>query len=552
MNTVWLNLIGGFGLLLFGLKNISEASQALAGDRLRRIIGSVGDQPLHGVGAGVLVSALSQSSSVTTVMVVSFVNAGLMTLWQAASVTLGANVGATITGWLMALRMHHSAAALVGIGALATLFARRDAARFSGELVLGIGLLFVGLGWLEAGFAGLSADGMIAHFLGYLGSGGVMNLLFTVAVGMVATVLVQSSGAMVGVTMAAAAVGLVSFTGAAALVLGENVGATMPARRAAAGGTTDSRRAALFHLLTNVLGVVVVLCVFPLWIRVLNALAPGVPEAVDAAGVHPAMATHIALAHTSFNVLMAGLALALLRPLLGVVERLVGPTRRDRPELKFLRQSMVESPALAIEQGRLEVLHMAAIAAEALHLTRQLFGDVTSAGTELRDSILKRERATDSMQHAITAFMSRVMAGQLTMAQSQEIRSLLRVADEIESVADYCERLSNYRRRLLREGMVLSDAALHELQDYFERTIAFYEEIVDRARRSETGWMQAIHTKAQYLATEADSLRDANLHRLAMQRAAPGEGIFFNDLLLAMRRIRNHALNMAEAFLGEK
>jgi phosphate:Na+ symporter len=138
------------------------------------------------------------------------------------------------------------------------------------------------------------------------------------------------------------------------------------------------------------------------------------------------------------------------------------------------------------------------------------------------------------------------------MAQSQEIRGLLRVADEIESVADYCERLANYRRRLLREGMVLSDAALHELQDYLGRTIAFYEEIVDRARRNETGWMQAIQTKAQYLATEADSLRDANLHRLATQRAAPGEGIFFNDLLVAMRRIRNHALNMAEAFLGEK
>ena len=552
MKADWLSLVGGFGLLLFGLKTLSEASQALVGDRLRRIIGEVGDRPLHGVGAGVLVSALSQSSSVTTVMVVSFVNAGLMSLWQAASVTLGANVGATIIGWLLALRLHHSAVALVGLGALATVSARRDVTRFSGELALGLGLLFVGLDWLEAGFAGLPADGALTHFLAHLGSGGVLNLVFTVAVGVAATVLVQSSGAMVGVTIAAATVGLVSFTGAAALVLGENIGATIPAQRAAAGGTTDSRRAALFHMLTNVLGVIVILCVFPLWIRVLDVLTPGAPEAVDAAGVHSAMATHIALAHTSFNVLMAGLALALLRPLLGVVERLVGPVPRERPELKFLRQSMVESPALAIEQGRLEVLHMAAIASDALHLTRELFEDVSSPGTELRDRILKRERATDTMQHAITAFMSRVMAGPLTMAQSQEIRGLLRVADEIESVADYCERLANYRRRLLREGMVLGDAALHELQDYLGRTIAFYEEIVDRARRNETGWMQAIQTKAQYLATEADSLRDANLHRLATQRAAPGEGIFFNDLLVAMRRIRNHALNMAEAFLGEK
>src|SRR5262249_45693676 len=137
-------------------------------------------------------------------------------------------------------------------------------------------------------------------------------------------------------------------------------------------------------------------------------------------------------------------------------------------------------------------------------------------------------------------------------AQSEETRALIRVSDEVESVADYCERLANYRRRLRREGMVLSDTALAELQGYLERTITFYEEIVDRARRNETGWLPAVETKAEYLSTEADTMRDANLHRLATQRAAPGEGIFYNDLLVAMRRIRNHAFNMAEAFLGKK
>jgi len=552
MSPGWLSLLGGFGLLLFGIKTMSEALQALAGDRLRRIIGRAGDRPLEGVGAGVLVSAISQSSSVTTVMVVSFVNAGLMTLWQAAGVTLGANVGATITGWLMALRLQHSVFALVGLGALATLFARRDPVKFSGELALGVGLLFVGLDWLEGGFMPLRHDGAIAGYLALLGTGGIVNRLLTVLLGMAVTVVVQSAGAMIGVTMALATVGLISFQGAVALVLGENVGTTVTALRAAADGTADSRRAALFHTLVNVLGAAVVLCIFPVWIAVIDALAPGSPEAFTAAGTRPAMAVHIALAHTGFNVLMAGLALPLLHPLISAVNRLVGPSRRERPELRFLRQSMVESPALAIEQCRLETLHMAAIAAEALHDTRHLFDDATSPGTELRDRILKKERATDSMQHAITVFMSRVMAGPLTRAQSEEIRGLIRVSDEVESIADYCERLANYRRRLLREGVVLSDAALHELQGYLDRTIAFYEEIVDRARRHETDWLQAIETKAQYLATEADGLRDVNLQRLASQRAAPGEGILFNDLLVAMRRIRNHALNMAEAFQGKK
>jgi phosphate:Na+ symporter len=553
MSPVWLNLIGGFGLLLFGIKTMSEALQALAGDRLRRIIGRVGDRPFDALRAGLLVSAISQSSAATTVMVVSFVNAGLMTLWQAASVTLGANVGATVTGWLLVLRLQHSALALVGVGALLTLFARREKRKFVGELALGVGLLFVGLAWLESGFAPLRDDGAVGAFLAHFGGGGFLTLLLTVLAGTVVTVFVQSAGAMIGVTMAMATVGLIGFAAAAALVLGANVGTTMAAQRAAADATTDSRRAALFHTVVNVLGVVVVLCVFPLWVRVLDALVPGSPDAFDvASGTRPAIAAHIALAHTSFNVLMAAVALPLLRPLLAVVSGLVGPSRRERPELRFLRQSMVESPPLAIEQCRLEILHMADIGAEALHLTRALLDDVSSPGTELRDRILKKERATDTIQHSITVFMSRVMARPLTLAQSAEIRGLIRVSDEIESVADYCERLANYRRRLLREGLVLSDAALQELQGYFDRTIAFYEEIVDRARRNETGWLQAIQMKAQYLATDADGLRDANLQRLASQRAAPGEGIFFNDLLVAMRRIRNHALNMAEAFLGKK
>lgn len=551
MTSAWLTLLGGFGLLPFGIKTMSEALQALSGDRLRRMIGRVSDNPLHALAAGLLVSAISQSASLTTVMVVSFVNAGLMTLWQAASVILGANVGATVAAWLLALRLHETALALVGIGALTTLFGRSDDTKFSGELALGVGLVFVALGWLETGLMALR-DSALATYLAHLGNRDPFTLVLTVVIGLAATVFVQSSSTMIGVTMALATVGLISFDAAAALVIGANVGSTMTTQRAAVGTTTDSQRAALFHTLVNALGAVLFMVIFDRWLVLLDALVPGSPQTVDPSGIHPWVAVHIALAHTTFNAAIAALALPLLRPLLTVVGWAVGPARAGRPELKFLRPSMVEAPALAIEQCRLEVLNMAQIAAEALHVTRRLFDDVSSQGTELRDRILKRERTTDAMQHGITVFMSRVMAGTLTRAQSEEIRALIRVADEIESVADYCERLANYRRRLLREAIVLGDGALRELQGYLDRTIAFYEEIVDRARRNEIGWLHAIETKAQYLADEADGLRDTNLHRLGAQRATPGEGIFFNDLLVAMRRIRNHALNMAEAFLGQK
>jgi phosphate:Na+ symporter len=552
MSAGWLSLLGGFGLLLFGIKMMSESLQVLAEDRLRRIISRVSDRPLHGIGAGVLVSAISQSSSLTTVMAVSFVNAGLMTMWQAAAVTLGANIGATVTAWVLALQLREIAVALVGIGALFSLFGSEDRSKFSGELALGFGLLFVGLEWLEVGCGVFrNAPSAVAYFA-QLGAGTPLMLVCTVLLGVATTVLIPSSGAMIGVTIALATVGLIGFDGAAALVLGENVGSTMATQRAAVGTTPDSQRTAHFHTLINALGAIVFVFLFRPWMALIAAVAPGNPAAVNAAGLHSVAAWHIALAHTTFNVGVVLLALPLRRPLLAVASRMVRPTRRERPTLKFLRQSMVESPALAIEQCRLEVLHMADITADALHLTRQLFADATSPGAELRNRILKRERTTDTMQHAITTFMSRVMAGALTRAQSAEIRALIRVADEIESVADYCERLANYRRRLRRQGIVLGAAALEELQAYLDRTVTFYEDVVDRARRNETGWLQVVEAKAQYLASEADALRDTNLHRLAAQRATPGEGIFFNDLLVAIRRIRNHALNMAEAFLGQK
>jgi phosphate:Na+ symporter len=227
-----LNLLGGFGILLFGVKTLSEASQALAGDRLRRIIGRGGSDPLHGFRAGLVASAITQSSSVTTVMMVSFVNSGLMTLLQAASVTLGANVGATVIGWLLAFRLQHLALALVGAGALITLFSRREPVKFSGELGLGLGLLFIGLGWLESGFAPLQGDNGLTHFCAALGSANLASLLLTVLVGVAVTVVVPSAGGMIGVTMALGTVGLITFDAAAALVLGENVGTTIVTQRA--------------------------------------------------------------------------------------------------------------------------------------------------------------------------------------------------------------------------------------------------------------------------------------------------------------------------------
>lgn len=540
-----LALLAGLGLLLFGLKTVSEALQVLLGERLRRRMGTLGAGRRAQVASGALASLIVQSSGAAAVMVVGFVSAGLLDLGAAAGVIVGANVGAAATGWVLALRLARLGLALLGGGALVHLLARREGARFGGSLAMGIGMLFVALEWLQQGAAGLLDDGAATWLLHPLAAGAA-SVLAVVAAGVVLSALLQSATALIGLTIALAGTGLLHLDGALALVAGANLGSSASAHRAAAGATADGRRAALLHTLANGLAAAVLLLAFQPWMQAVAAL--GLQPLAAGAPVPLATPWHVALAHTLFNLVLAALCLPLLAPLVALTRRLVGPAQRERAGLRYLRPGTVEAPALAIEQCRLEVLHMAALAAAALQLTRDLLAGGHDEARELRRQILDREKATDSAQHAVTVFMARVMAGTLSVAQGAECRALVRAADEIESVADYCERLANYRRRLLREGGDLDEAARRDLQGFLDRTIGLYDDIVDRIRNRDSGWLVAIVTKAQYLAAEADALRDANLQRLAAQRTSPTAGIFYNDMVVAVRRIRNHTLNLAEAF----
>lgn len=546
------NLVGGLGLFLFGMRAMSEALQVIAGDRLRRAISAATRNRFFGVSTGLVTTMIVQSSSVTTVMVVSFVNAGLMNVVQAASVILGANIGTTITGWILVLELHKSALLFLGIGVFLQFFARSENLRFAGQFAAGFGMVFFGLSLMKDGFAPLRELPEFAGWMARFGAETTVGLLFTILTGTLLTILVQSSSAMLGITIALATVGLISFEGAAALVLGENIGTTVTAQIAAINGTTDARRAAMFHSLVNVIGVVVMVMIFSLWLNAVDLITPGDPNLIDADGKRPFATEHIAVAHTSFNITLALIALPLLHWLVSLASWITPGAKKDQTQLQFLHPTMVESPALALEEGRLEVLHMAGVTRDVLHLTRDLYRQEPGQGGDLRDRILKKEKVTDSIQHEITVFMSQAMTGVLTTAQTEEIRNIIRLASEIESVADYCERLANYRRRMHRMGVVMPPEAVGELNDYFEQTVAFYDEIIDRGQRGETDWMLPIQVKGRDLLETADIMRDQNLARLAAQRCDPNAGIFYNDMLVAMRRIRNHSVNIAEAFQGRK
>lgn len=546
------NLLGGLGIFLFGMKLMSEALQVIAGDRLRKIVSAVTDNRILGVGTGILVTMIVQSSSVTTVMVVSFINAGVMKLIQGASVILGANIGTTITGWILVLKLHKFALPILGLGAFFHLFSDRDKIKYSGQLAMGFGMIFFGLGLMEHGFAPLKAHPEFSAWMARFGADSTGRLLMSVMTGTVLTMIVQSSSAMLGVTIALATVGLIDFEGSAALILGENIGTTITAQLAAIGATTDSRRAAMFHSMVNIVGVFVMIFTFPLWIHAVDTIMPGDPNFMNEAGERLHITAHISMAHSSFNVIMVCVALPILHQLVKIVQKIVPEREKIHTSLKFLHVSMIEAPMLAIEQGRQEVFHMAEIVREMLDLTRKYYTDMTSSFPDIKEKVLRLEKITDIIQHEITVFMSRVMTGTLSVTQSTEIRMLIRLADELESVADYCERLVNYRSRALKDGAHMSASAIKDVQEYMDKTVAFYDEIITHGKGEETGWKPGVQAKGNRLMEEADTIRDAHLKRLEAKECDPTAGIFFSDMIVALRRIRNHSYNMAEAFLGEK
>lgn len=546
-------VLGGLGLFLYGIKLMSEGLQVLAGDRLRRIISAVTDNRVLGVGTGLLVTMIVQSSSVTTVMVVSFVNAGVMQLSQAASVILGANIGTTITGWILVLKVHKYALPILGLGTFTHLFGRSDKLRYIGQLAMGFGLIFFGLSLMKDGFAPLKDYPGFTDLMHQFGASSYWRLLMSIAVGAGLTMIVQSSSAMLGVTIALATVGLIDFEGAAALILGENIGTTITAQLAAIGATTNARRAAVFHALVNVVGVLVMVLIFPFWIEAVDAIIPGAPGFVDPlTGERSNVTAHISMAHSSFNVTMVLVALPILHYLVRGVERLVKESKKIHTSLRFLHVSMIEAPTLAIEQGQQEVFHMAEIVQEMLEKTRAYYQDMSNSHMDLRDRVIRLEKITDVIQHEITVFMARVSEAQMTARQSDEIRAIVREADELESIGDYCERLVNYRSRALKDGVKFSEAALADVQRHMEAVMRFYASIITHVRSGETAWMPEVQTEGGTLKELADNIRNAHLARAARNECDPTAGIVFSDAIVALRRIRNHSYNLAEAFIGEK
>lgn len=552
-----LTVIGGLGIFLLGMKNLSEGLQAVAGNRLRRMISAVTDNRLMATGVGVFVTMLVQSSSITTVMVVGFVNSGFMTLAQAIGVIMGANIGTTITGWILVLKIGKYGLPIAGAAAFFYLFAKRDRLRYSALATLGLGLVFMGLELMKNGFGIIKElPAFEAWFMAFDASS-YSGILQCALVGCILTFIVQSSSATLGITIGLAQIGVIQFETAAALVMGENVGTTITAWLASFGSNTNAKRAAYFHVLFNMLGVAWITAIFPLYLMCVRHFLVGDANA-DMSLEHVSAAkitAGIAAAHTGFNVTntivflpLAGLLASLLRK---VVPDKALETNEEQ-HLTNLDIRMLESPVVAIEQSRVEVLRMAeGCQAMMVKLKDLLLSEPPDE--DLEKTILEMEDEQDTMQHEIVTFMSNLLVGNVPHEVVDEARRQLRMADEYESVSDCIASVLKAHRHLRRHDMQLPKDQQAELLELHEM-VANYLTLVSQCytESQEQNATSDLIAHGETITKHAKRLNKRLLSRAPEEQLQPRASISYNRAVAAYRRIRDHLVNITEALAGEK
>lgn len=540
-------LLGGLGIFFFGMKFMSDGLQAVAGDVIRKIINSLNDNRFLAVGVGLLVTCIIQSSSVTTVMTVGFVNAGLMTLKQAIGVIFGANIGTTITGWIISLKLNKHALLLVGLGFIPGLFSKAEKWQHLGRALVGLGFIFIGLHFMGQAFAPLKASEDFMESISYFTGDSMGSYIASILMGCLLTMVVQSSAAMLGITMALATAGVIPYHTAIALLLGENIGSTISAILASLGTNVNAKRAARVHAIFNVLSVILVTFVLPYFIMAVDSLIPLDPNFMDADGTYPNVSHHLAMAHTLFNVAATLVFLPFANALAQLVTKMTPEKENERevPHLLVLGDPSNMLPAASMAQAESELRKMRDIVERMYKLNRDFWSAETYDPKKLA-KIIDYERITDNIHKEITVFLCYVMEKPMSHHQSEQIQSMIKIADELESVADYIERLANYRDRFSKDETLIGESR-DEFFQFFDDVWDFFEMVGKGLQDSDILDMARIESKSNELQLWADSMREKHLDRISKGVYPATTALTYSDMVVALRKIRAHSFLMAGA-----
>ncbi|NBF40948.1 MAG: Na/Pi cotransporter family protein [Spirochaetes bacterium] len=550
----FLRLAGSLGLFLYGMRVMSDGLQRTAGERLQRILDFMAGNRVVAMLTGFLITAMLQSSSATTVLLVGFVNAGLLSLVQAVGVILGANVGTTLTGWIVALlgfTVDISGAALpaIALGAI-FYFVRRFKRPELGRTIIGFGLLFLGLMFLGDSVPDAEEYPRFLEFTAAMAGPGLFRVLVFVGIGTLLTVMLQSSSAAMAVTITMAYAGWIDYRMAAAIILGENIGTTITATLAALGGSVTARRTARAHVMFNLVGVLWMLAVFEPALRLVDIIVPG--AAVDAS-----LATHLAVFHSMFNIANALLFLGFTPRFAALVERLVP----DRPEpdlmpiestsvLRHLEDYMHRSPGLYLYQVRNEVSRMANQTGELYDLAARLVVDPSQTDETRMREAEQLEELIDRMREEISHFLAACSSEDLSLETAEAVTNLLRITQELERIADSSYNLCRLAERARRKDRSFSRSETEELREYVEvvaRFLRFTQRNLNEILTPEE--LEAARSNEAAVDNGRASLKRRARKRLEKHKDVRSE-LLLIDIAGHLEHIGDFCMNIAEAHAG--
>ncbi len=547
-----LKLFGSLALFLYGMKIMSEGLQKFAGDRLRRILTAMTTNRVTGVLTGMLITALVQSSSATTVMVVSFVNAGLLTLSQSIGVIMGANIGTTVTAWIIsALGFKVDIAAfalpLLAFG-IPLLFSQKSNRKSIGEFIFGFSFLFMGLSMLQANAPDLQKNPDMLAFVQNYTDMGVLSILLFVFIGTILTMIVQASAATMAITLIMCANGWISFELGAALVLGENIGTTITANLAALTGNTQARRAAMAHLMFNVFGVIWVLCVFPFFT---GAVSWFVENVMGSTEMSVAVPFKLSAFHSAFNICNV-LILIWFVPFIERTVCAIIPQKEQDEEyrLRYITGGMLSTAELSILQASKEI-HLFA------ERTRRMFGMVRELlHTEKDDDfnrifsrVEKYENISDSMELEIANYLNQVSEGRLSSESKLQIRGMLREVTEIESIGDSCYNLArtiNRKRQSNEDFTEQQYEHIHSMMTLDDEALAQMITVIEHTDHPATDVNKSYNLENE-INNFRNQLKNQNIVDVNNKDYSYQMGVYYMDIIAECEKLGDYVMNVVEA-----
>ncbi|MBW2559138.1 MAG: Na/Pi cotransporter family protein [Deltaproteobacteria bacterium] len=527
--TVVLGLIGGLGLFLFGMHILSDSLKKLSLGLLKNLLEKITSNRVKSAFLGVFVTSVIQSSSATSVLLIGFLNAGLITLTAALPVIFGANIGTTITAQLIAFKLTKSAYFFIFIGSLIYLFAKKNKNKNKGMAILGFGILFLGLATMSAAVKPLAGNEAITGLFVKFGQHPFLGILIGTAV----TVLLQSSSSTIGIVIAFASVGLLDLPSSIYLVLGDNIGTCVTALIASIGGKLSSKRLALGHTLFNIVGTMIVIPVIPLYLHYIPLISGDI-------------ARQIANTHTIFNVINTIILLPFVPLFVKVLNKLVPGRDYEKTETKHLDKNLFVTPHIAIRAVVKELSAMLSICQDMLEKARQC---TTQYNHKLKNEIAMDEESVDEMQRNITEYLVEITRQELTEKQRRLVPSILHSVNDIEKVGDYCEGIVKLAQRAYEYDLSFSEPAAVELERLFDKTNSMM-------RHTKKAMDNNDHKAANITLNIEQEINELiiqyklnHISRLEEGVCVSDAGLLYSDILTDIERLNDHLCNITKGIL---